>query len=386
MQFQARAVWQWSNFLHSHEAPAKRALHINYDETCIRLHQHPGRGFLVDVARAAKKTARSLTHEETKSQLRGSITHVAMICDDADVQKLLPQFVLIANHLMSAEQCTVLRDSAPSWIKYMRAKSSWMNSTVMVTVVKTLAECLADVLPHRTIYIFGDAYRAHLTKEVWKAFGRCGMRHCLIPAKLTWILQPCDTHLFASFKSRLASQCQQMICASADGKLTMPMLLDALQSVMLDTLHGKSWSAAFRQTGLVGRQTHVSRRVVDKLGAQQRPDVNSEIPSLMQLQACFPRNSTVPIGDVFSALAADDVSGAPPNIRGCARTTLVPMTASPAVIASTTRPGPVTRSASKALLAAVSEATMPPPASALPLLRLHRLPSIPKHDTTMPTP
>ena len=41
---QAIGFWRWSNFLHSQLAAGKKALHVNLDETGIRMHQVAGKG------------------------------------------------------------------------------------------------------------------------------------------------------------------------------------------------------------------------------------------------------------------------------------------------------------------------------------------------------
>ncbi len=41
---QAIGFWQWTNFLHSQLAAGKKALHVNLDETGIRMHQVAGKG------------------------------------------------------------------------------------------------------------------------------------------------------------------------------------------------------------------------------------------------------------------------------------------------------------------------------------------------------
>ncbi len=94
-QTQATAVWNWANFLHDRIPPHERALVVNMDETSIRLYQKPGKGYVVMMARNQKRSAKSLTRSVTKGQLLGTFTHVAMICDDAELQPHLPQFLFI---------------------------------------------------------------------------------------------------------------------------------------------------------------------------------------------------------------------------------------------------------------------------------------------------
>ncbi len=76
---QAIGFWQWSNFLHSHLAAGKQALHVNSDETGIRMHQGAVKGMLVNTAILEKRKAASLTQDVSGAMLRGSFTHVTII-------------------------------------------------------------------------------------------------------------------------------------------------------------------------------------------------------------------------------------------------------------------------------------------------------------------
>ncbi len=58
---QAIGFWRWSNFLHSQPTAGKKALHVNLDETGIRMHQVAGKGMLVHAAILEKRKAASLT-------------------------------------------------------------------------------------------------------------------------------------------------------------------------------------------------------------------------------------------------------------------------------------------------------------------------------------
>ena len=76
---QAIRLWRWSNFLHSHLAAGKQALHVNLDETGIRMHQVAVKGMLVNTAILEKRKAASLTQDVSGAMLRGSFTHVTII-------------------------------------------------------------------------------------------------------------------------------------------------------------------------------------------------------------------------------------------------------------------------------------------------------------------
>jgi len=76
---QAIGFWRWGNFLHSHLAAGKQALHVNLDETGIRMHQVAVKGMLVNTAILEKRKAASLTQDVFGAMLRGSFTHVRII-------------------------------------------------------------------------------------------------------------------------------------------------------------------------------------------------------------------------------------------------------------------------------------------------------------------
>jgi hypothetical protein len=76
---QAIGFWRWSNFLHRHLAAGKQALHVNLDETGIRMHQVAVKGMLVNTAILEKRKAASLTQDVSGAMLRSSFTHVTII-------------------------------------------------------------------------------------------------------------------------------------------------------------------------------------------------------------------------------------------------------------------------------------------------------------------
>ena len=111
------AVWQWSNLLHVHAPVGKRVLHINMDETSVKLYQDAGKGMLVARARRLRRTPKSLVQNVSRRQLRAALTHAAFICDDPTVQPLLPQVLIAGEASMTAAQAAEL-ETAPNQQRY----------------------------------------------------------------------------------------------------------------------------------------------------------------------------------------------------------------------------------------------------------------------------
>ena len=164
----------------------------------------------------------------------------------------------------------------------------------------------------------GCAQNSHCYKYVAV---RCSspIFYFIVPPKLTWALQPCDTHLFALFKDKLSTTCQQLAIANGRRRWDILLLLKGLNTSIDDVLNKRSWRKAFDDLGYRGNQINVSTRVLEKVDLFKLPDVFHGIPSLATLTSCFPQRTNIPIGHVFSAvLQADRISqehaqGIPPG-------------------------------------------------------------------------
>ena len=297
---QAAALWQWSNALHANVPPDKTVLRINMDETCIRLHDGCTRGNLVAEAVEIKRSPKSLTQNVSSRDGKASCTHVSVICDDMDLQALLPQVLLLNNSLVSARCLRAIKASLPSFVLVVRRARAWMNAEVMVWWCKLLAAALRPVQGQRQIILYLDCFRGHWTRKALLAMARCHFWVCLIPAQMTWALQPCDTHVFARYKACLRTECLAARVQRADGSLGWPDLLQAVTACITAVLHHEPWLPAFEQIGLVGSQTLVSARVLGKLGLQQCSDVGQQLPCFADFQCILPAGATVPISEFFA--------------------------------------------------------------------------------------
>jgi hypothetical protein len=367
-------LWRWSNFLHSQIKSGKEALHVNLDETGIRMHQVSGQGLLVTAARQQKRKAESLAQYASTKMLRGNFTHVALICDNDEAQKLLPQILIVNKHMVTEQQHHALVSGLPPNVILLRRHTAWMTSELMTRVLAVIKQSLAPFLDTHQIFLTADAYRAHVTTDVWKHCVKNSILYCLVPSKLTWALQPCDTHVFALYKHRLQTICQNVAVDSATGKLSLEAIVKGVCQCIAEILEGRSWASAFTDTGLTGSQAQVSQRVQAKLSFAAIPDAGSELPTLAQLQYVFPRNAVLPIDNIFGMFLSRS------SAVGSVRIPYVDTTVHPAD-PEVWPAGPVTRSrsASRAILeAALAQEPCPTtrPLHHRPRLQLRQLPRL----------
>jgi len=296
-------MWRWANFLHSRVPAGKQPVFINIDETGIRLLADDAVGFLTRAARTAKRRPEGLHRVLPRSVQRSMFTHVAAICSEPEVQRVLPQILLFNKHTTSAAVAAELRARAPAHVVILVMENAWMNTATMVQLVNRFARALAPLRDRFQPILSWDTFRPHIATQVWAATARAGFFVHLVPCHMTGTLQPADTHLFAQYKRQLRQHVQSSAMDPATSGLPrLVRVACAVYRILRDILESKSWMKAFQDLGLAGSQELVSTRVKRKLGIDAVGMLPAGIPTLQELQLVFPARTTVPIDGVFRAV------------------------------------------------------------------------------------
>ena len=196
---------------------------------------------------------------------RSAITHVTAICDHPEIQKRLPQLVLVGENQFTERRADRLRSEAPDSVHLWRQQKAWMTTELMVKYIVLLGGILRDFQTAHRFILYLDALRAHVSPAVLRAASRANLWICVIPSKMTWALQPCDTHVFASYKRMLGEEYQRRSGLTAAGDITWELLFESLWHVVKTLVLGKNWSAAFDSVGIRGQQRALSDRTLRKL-------------------------------------------------------------------------------------------------------------------------
>ena len=288
---QAMAVWHWYNYVTSRIPPGKEVLRLNLDETSVCLYQGGGKGN-VFVSRKRRVTQRAPIGKR-----RCCITHVGVICDQTDIQPRLPQ-VLIGNEFtFQAGAIAALRASSPSNVVLLRQKSAWNNHATCAWIIRRIGLALAPYAGRYQPVLLLDASRVHSHRIVLTACHLAGIWVVLIPALLTWLLQPLDTHGFQRYNAHMRKEYQEARIRSEGGDLAVGDFLLCVHSAVRSVLQGIPWSSAFDRDGFGARQAEVAPRILEKLeraGQVVAPLIFSR-PTDAELALCFPRRTKVPV-------------------------------------------------------------------------------------------
>lgn len=147
---------------------------------------------------------------------------------------------------------------------------------------------------------------------------RLRFAYLLIPAKLTWALQPCDTHVFAAYKRQLVEEQQVRRIAEAElhrrrsAALSPPPgvapvepvlnLIESLVAAFEKTVQQRSWSAAFASNGLGDSLLDISPALLQQLRFEAMPSDVQRWPTLKDFQHIFPARSDIPVDSIFAVL------------------------------------------------------------------------------------
>merc|ERR1712051_556915 len=130
-----------------------------------------------------------------------------------------------------------------------------------------------------------DAHCCHFSEEALAAARRKDIWPCIIPASMTALLQPLDTHVFARFKLFLRTRLHQFMLGGRNRDLLVEEVLDALMHAVKGVLQRNAWASAFANNGF-GPGFQVRPHLLESLEWTPHPVIAADLPSLTQFQSC----------------------------------------------------------------------------------------------------
>jgi len=298
---------------------------INLDETAVRYFHGENKGNVIKKA-IHPEGSNEKAAQISRKDLRACITHVALVAEDPEVQQVLPPWILGNTNVMLKRDVTAAQADVGPNIRFIRGKSGWTNVTVMVALLKAIASAVRSLEQNRFIVLLLDCARQHLHDKISRCARSVKIHLVYVPAKLTWLLQPCDTHVFLKYKRRLAELYADDVANYKSGKQPYSQWLRRIGKCIVDVLESSPWSKAFAETGWTKDQMECSLFVLRHLDpstmlpASEDPiatdDIKQVLPHNIKLSFALlkPRAAeTVPV-------LLDDAHGSLPH---CADTVAV---------------------------------------------------------------
>ena len=127
-------------------------------------------------------------------------TLVALICTDPELQPLLPQVILVGDKVLRKQDEAAVKACLPDNVYLLRRQAGWNTAQTQVEIVTLTKHALGSWLDSYQVIWLSDACKAHMAPEVMDAIACAGFWYCIIPANLTWLLQPLDVLTFVMLK------------------------------------------------------------------------------------------------------------------------------------------------------------------------------------------
>lgn len=303
---EARACWQWSNFVASCCPDGKPVLRINLDETSLKLYVPARPGVVFErILKRRRQLLREGREPDLKTR-RAAVSLIAIACDAKEVQPKLPHIFLVNERVVTKADVSGIASRCRGHVCILRRKSSWVDAKLMVVVINKLAAALeAELSTHRVVLHF-DTCSAHLHPEVLKACSQFGIFAHVVAASMTGWLQPLDVAVFSKFKGWVVREVERQRLASATGSVSRPAVLDIYRQAVQAIIQQGDWGRAFDMTGLRS-QTHLSKKLLDRLGLRLPPVIPSTLPNFEDFQVIFPTGKSIPIAEVLEVALARDL-------------------------------------------------------------------------------
>ena len=283
-------MWQWYHFLVSQVPPGRPVLRLNLDETSVRFWYEPRLGLRRPTGRVPLV---GHARQATRGQLRRAFSHVAIICDDASLQPHLPQVLLVNERTVTMEQYRRWAPLSGCNAKLWRGKSAWINDEIFARIIRELGKVLRARAGGRQAILLLDAHVCHFSRAALLACRDYGIWPVIIPARMTGLLQPLDTHVFSRFKMFLRTRLHQLMLTGASEDLTSEQVIDALLHAIKGVLQRHSWTPAFAKNGF-GAVFEVRAHLLEVLAWHAPPAIGTELPALSQFAHCFPLRHQIP--------------------------------------------------------------------------------------------
>ena len=215
------------------------------DETAIRLCPSQRDGHLSKKARRVKREARSLTMNATRAQMRGTMSLICFVSDFKPLQETLPQIILVPRRFAPRWLVADIKKMATPPCQIWIVDKSWMTTKLMVQVTHQLHNCFKQWSETHRLMFTADAFRAHIAPAVWRKMAQVGIHYMVIPPKMTWALQPCDTHAFAKLKIRFGVEMQLTRTRSQGDQFGIVAVVSALTKAVISTIIKGAYRMAF---------------------------------------------------------------------------------------------------------------------------------------------
>lgn len=277
---------RWLRYLLDVTLRDKKYVILNVDETAVHAISQHKSGY---VARGFRRQRNSHQHQRCHvDRSNTKTTLMGLICDQPHLQPYLPQ-VFMPKYTQNARPphgLTTLCAQQGFPLQFWhgtRGSTSPASFKRWATEIRKTVHSFDDDL---WILLVFDCHSSHLDITTVRHLHRLGFVTIVIPAKLTWLLQPLDVYVYAELKKNIrAVLAQQEADDPTRARYTGDWILPT-SSAVRRVLCRTDWSNVFNRVGAGIHLRPLRKAVENYIG--ERP-VYPELPRLRQFATLLNR-------------------------------------------------------------------------------------------------
>ena len=178
------ATWQCARYCHDEILrEEKHPLLINIDESPMPLVYANAMGNILRGLGPHADRCKEPRRGASRQEQRVHYTFVAMICNNHEIQKLLPQVIIVPQRILPIAAWTAIDNELPENVYLARQPSMWVNATLYAKILRLLRKCLKryNVQHRHRVVVMADAFGGHPTLRAVRAITYMDFISCCSP-------------------------------------------------------------------------------------------------------------------------------------------------------------------------------------------------------------
>jgi hypothetical protein len=276
---QVKIFISWLQYVVQEVVHDRQHVILNADETAIASVRHSGLG-MASVRRRARfnRAPRPRDLIDRSSQMT---TYLALVCDSADLQPLLPQVIMAKYTQHAVPPVRILREYSDVGFPF----EFWHGTNGRVTPIifrrwaTRVRSTIGSFNPDAWIILIVDCATCHLCKDSISHLRRLGILLVIVPAKLTWLLQVLDVYAFWRLKRELREAEARARLAAETGQIAPGQWMKMATTMIRRHIVNRDWSDSFHRLGAGDTTSCLSSHLGQYLGDY---DIVPALPSLAE--------------------------------------------------------------------------------------------------------
>ena len=314
MLSQVSIYLRWSQWLLQRVLKDRPHVIVNMDETGVSNVTSSKHGVIISRGRRNVP----VESQGAKRARSSKITLLAVTCSSPELQPHLPQ-VLLPRYKKGGDAPATLKEAwanvgAP--LQAWHATPGYNETPIMMKWMTELRRSIHTVSRETWILLVLDCSVVHICQRVLKHAARLGILILLVPARLTWMMQPLDTHIFVNLKRNLRNSIARSEMAAATGEILMPLRIALIGEAVQQCLVHSDWTHVLPRVGLhasLDGLRPLLRNRVDGVDLSPRPPTDEEMNTLTGRRQRDPRRLTRLVVSPAHLIAARPLATLPPG-------------------------------------------------------------------------